>query len=65
MPMSYIWTYYLFNRLNKLSHRTNPLPIPGRVQYVVLGATCSIEGILADFPIPILQKIGVEPTREA
>ena len=30
--MSYIWTYYLFNRLNKLSHRTNLLLIPQRVQ---------------------------------
>ena len=27
-------------------------------------ATCSIEGVLADFPTPILPNIGGEPTRE-
>ena len=29
------------------------------------GATSSVEGVLADFPIPILPKIVGEPTREA
>ena len=28
------------------------------------GAMSSVEGFIADFPTPILPKIGVEPTRE-
>ena len=28
------------------------------------GATISVKGVLADFPTPILPKIGGEPTRE-
>ena len=37
---------------------------PTIVRVEILEATSSIEGVLADFPTPILPKIGGEPTRE-
>ena len=64
MPMASIYiTHYLFNRLDKLSHGTNPLLIPPRVQYKIAGTTSSVKGVLADFSTPILPNIGGEPTR--
>ena len=43
----------------------NPPSIPPRVQEKMVGTTSSSEGVLADFPTPILPKIGGEPTKEA
>ena len=38
--------------------------IPPRVRYIILGETSRVEGVLADFPAPILPKIGGELTIE-
>ena len=43
---------------------TNLPLIPTRAQYIMVGVTISIEGVLADFLKPILPKISVEPTSE-
>ena len=56
-------TYYLFNRLDKFSHRANPPSIPQIVQEKMLGKTSSSERFLADFPMPMLPKIGGEPKK--
>ena len=53
---------YLFNRLYKLYHGTNPQLVPPRVQDIMAGAENITEGFLADFPTPILSNIGGEPT---
>ena len=46
-------------------YQGNNLPsIPTRVQDEMAGAKSSVEGFLADFPKPILPKIGKEPTKE-
>ena len=39
--------------------------IPPRVQKNMVWATISVEGVLVDFPTPILLKNLVEPTRDA
>ena len=39
--------------------------IPKGVHEFMVGATISIDGVLADFPTPILTNIFREPTREA
>ena len=36
--------------------------IPKIAQDDMAGETISVEGVLVDFPIPILPEIGVEPT---
>ena len=43
----------------------NPPFIPPRVRDIMAGKTSIVEGVLADFPTPILPNIGKEPTREA
>ena len=53
-----------FSGLYELSHGTNPPSIPKRVRDNMVGATSSVNGILTDFPAPILPKIEGEPTRE-
>ena len=58
-------TYYLFNILDKFSHRANPPSLPQRVQEKMLGTTSSSERFLADFPTPMIPKIGGDPTKEA
>ena len=55
---------YLFNILDNLPYGNNPPSIPTIVQDIMMGATSSAEGVLADFPTPILPKIGGEPTIE-
>ena len=40
------------------------MPNPTRVRDNMVGAKSSVKGVLADFPTPILPKIGGEPTRE-
>ena len=57
--------YYLFNRLDTFSHRVKPPSIPPRTQDKIAGATSNAKGVLANFPTPILPKIGKEPTRES
>ena len=63
--VSFYITYYLFNILDELSHRTNHLSNTPRVQDKMAGKTSSVEEFLADFPTLILPKIGKDPTREA
>ena len=53
-----------FNVLDQLSHRTNPPSIRKIVQYDMVGAKISIEGVLSDFPTLILTNIIREPTKE-
>ena len=43
----------------------NLLSIPPRVQEIMVRETSSIEGVLVDFPTPIISNIGGIPTRES
>ena len=48
-----------------MSLGTNLPLIPPRVQEKIVVATNNVKVVLADFPTPIITKIGIEPTRES
>ena len=63
--ISFILTVHpAFNRLYELYQGMNLPSSPTRVRDEMAGATSSVEGVLADFPTPILPKFDRERTRE-